>query len=362
MTLLNSLLLSLVSLLPAREYSKFELVYHGEIPAALGRFDVKSGHFREDKKECLVVQDSTCFRTFGFDAGAWKPSDTIPFAPTWDTFGINTWTVGDINDDARDEILSVAGHVLITYSWNGKSFVSQKQELPYFVDDIKVGDIANDGRNELVMLTYKRPFEGSYQWDSYGIVVARYSDTGILPVWNDNKELKIARNGSWPSDNLVCIADVMGVGHNQLLCAVGQSDVEANIYYVLQWSDGGLKRVNRLIIEDGKLVLDPSADDPRNFEYGSSIGDWIPAEIGGESGFLIPWYTATAGMERTDVLARIRQGKLEVADTLLRPGSHDFNAFWVDPDGRGKGILELFNYSGTDSSRFYREEGTERGP
>jgi hypothetical protein len=323
---------------------------------------VKSAHFREDNKECLVVRDSTGYRTFVFDAGVWKLGDTIPFESTGDTFPVSAWTVGDINNDSRDEIVSVAGHTFITYSWNGKSFIPKKQRLPYFVDDIVVGDIDHDGHNELVMLTYTRPFADTFQWDFYNVVIGRYTAAGFLQLWDDNRELKIARCGPVPSDHLVCIADVMSVGHNQLLCAGGQSDVSATIYLVFEWSGKGLARVNQFVVEDGKLILNPSADDPRDYEHGSSIGNWIPAETGGENVFLIPWFDDRGGLEKADVLARISEGRLEAADTLPRPAGPDFNTFWIDPDGRGKGVLDLPDDIDTDSFRFYREKGTDRKP
>jgi hypothetical protein len=372
-----TMLILLVLQTPVGGATGFRLVYKGDWPSALrtdgdwGR-GVQTAHLYDEPRDCLIRADSACFRVFQFDGKTWTQRDSIPFAASGDTSHISAWTIGDLGGKGHDEIISVAGKTLGVFSRKGNKFGCKRYRLPYLVDDVKVGDVNNDGRNELVMLTYERLFpdsEGSFR---YHVAVARVTGDSLTELWNDSASLGVY-HGEDGSDRLVCVADVKGVGFNQLLCRRGQSDVSATVYIVFNWEQGRLTGAGQFLIADTFLkgaemrgvLAPPFAQTPTLVEsdsfwnYGTPMGpvmgNWIPAEFNGKTTFLVPWFGYAACK-----LARIVHDTFQVLDTL--PDRDDFwyvQAYWIDPDGQGKGILraprENREYRGQPFD-FYRQK------
>jgi hypothetical protein len=353
-----TLLLLLALQTPLGGATGFNLVYRGDWPSVLrtdgdwGR-GVQSAHLYDESRDCLVRADSTCFRVFQFNGKTWTQRDTIPSASSGDTSDVSAWTVGDLGGKGQDAVIAVAGKTLGIYSRKGSKFGCTRYRLPYFVDDVKVGDVNNDGHNELVMLTYQRLFPDSEGSFHYHVVTARVTGDSFTELWNDSARLGVIRDEECGSDRLVCVADVKGVGRNQLLCARGQSDVSATVYVVFNWQKGRLTAAGEFLITDTLLSgaetrsvpAPPFAPTPMLVESDSGwndgspegpvMGDWIPVEFNGGSAFLVPWFGYA-----TCKLARIAHDTFQVLDTL--PDRDDFlyvRAYWLDPDGQGKGIL-----------------------
>lgn len=366
---LGSVALLLLALqTPVGGATGFKLVYQGDWPSVLrtngdGGRGVQVAHLYDEPRDCVVRADSTCFRVFQFDDRTWTQRDSIPFALSGDTSSISAWTVGDLLGKGQDGIIAVAGNTLGIYSRKGNRFDCTRYRLPYAVDGIKVGDVNNDGHNELVMLTYDRLYPDSVPWFYYIVAVARVIGDSFTEFWNDQASLGVERNDECGLDRLVCIADVKGVGRNQLLCARGQSDISATVYLLFDWARGRLTGTREFFIADTLLngVVSPTlVESDTGWSDGtpvSVLGDWIPAQFDGKTAFLVPWYDGNYK------LARIARDSFEVLDTL--PGSKNLlhvRAYWIDPDGQGKGILRAPGETRPPNSPaqpfdFYRRKG-----
>jgi len=361
---------------PDEDLLEFKLVYEGNFSSDITYFQpwrrrnyfqsCRSANLFGDKQDYLIVDiniikniiekrsASSYFEIFQFTDNEWKSFYKIPLADT--DLNITTWTTGDLDKDGKDEIIIFVNETIKRYEWDGEQFKMTIYEFPYLVDDVLVGDIDNDNLNELVLFYYEdpkcdrnEPPECRYH---LGVAKYDYDNEKISLFWTDNGKFGYLHSHVIPPDNLICIADVGNVGHNQLLVAEAQSDVSPTRYNLLSWEEKELKLLKSFRILNRTIITERQVEE---WEGRASflIGKLIPIEVKGKRMFL-------AGEESsgktTTVLIETEDNELRVIKRIFdhsgwaRPNK----VFWMDIDGKGKGVLQLIMDKDEIKYMFYR--------
>ena len=251
-----------------------------------------------------------------------------------------SWTTGDIDGSGQDEIVAFRDRTILVYRWNGTKFALSRYAFPYLVDDAIIGDVNNDGHNELVVLGYDP------KGYIYNLCVVRLQGRRAAIVFNDSGRFGFVKFTIVPPDWLVCIADLVGDGTNQLVAAEEQSDMGPTHYSILKWASGKL-----VLVHKGEFAGENRAVFPALFK------DLIPVKLTG-----VPMLVATelggiSGVRH--LLVRMKQDTYLAADTVFQDSGNvgPDEAFWLNIDGRGKGVLQvMMPTSGQAEYRFYRAE------
>jgi hypothetical protein len=325
-------------------------IYQGIWQDSLNSFAIMPLRLSGFNRECVVTSSSNHLEVIQFVGDSWRNIAHIPFTHIYhDYHNSLRWTTGDLDGDGSDEIITCYDSFVNQYSWNGKEFQGKTAEFRYLVEQVRIGDINNDGDNELVFFCGESlPHERiGYP---YHLCIAKWKDSRLNILWDDSAKLDYAVRNM--PDFLILIADVVNTGYNQLLLSRSQSDVSPTAYNLLKWND-----------KKGRLELNKS------FKISNQI---LPADTHHN---IMPYLTSKLNsitQNDTTFLSGIfvSSGKQHIefcywlfkikGDSLIqtRPIFHDYpgGTCFINLDGKGVGVLVIWREppSTTNMFRFYR--------
>ena len=337
----------------------FDQIYQGDFPVNLWGKQVRPAHLVVDQPDYLVTLDSTGYETFRFDSLTWHESGQIPFVQ--DSINrINrqpTWTVGDLNNDGADEIITWCGKTIVQYSFNGIDFTRNEYDFPLTVEQGVVGDIDNDGRNELVMFAFADSlywYAAGRRWGhALGLCVTRLDSGKLKLIWADGGQMGYKDYSAVPPDMLHFIAPFTERDHNQLVITTSQSDASASFYHVLSWDYAVLRKADEFYLINGKKVKElPYANIrkgedrreiinrlPSSFEeFPYSCGMISPLTLDGKQAFFDQQQFPRIGKQ---VILQPQEDHFKILPIIYSGFDRMMGSMWMDPDGKGKGFLGL---------------------
>ncbi len=329
---------------------QFSLVYQEYLPIAGLCSRVEAADLLGSKHECVIIESDGHLLIYQYREAIWDSLGQLRLVPEGSTVREAAWTVGDLDDDGRDEIIVCTARTIRHYRWTHNQFSETSYELAYFVDDILVGDVDNDSLNELVLFCYENPLRREDPGCRYHLCIAHLHESGLNISWTDKGELGYVKSNVIPSDNLVCIGDIENAGHSKLVVAEGQSDLSPTRYNLLIWNEGGLRLTKSFIVAKGTVVTEEHIEIPPWM-----TDDFRPMEIGQET--LLLGSMVHSGARLEEVVGRIVDGNLEILEGIsFHEGSVLPNRFcWINADGKGKGVLGIPHVrNGENKYVFYR--------
>ena len=232
-------------------------IYQGIWSDSLNPFAIMPLRLSGFDRECIVTSSSNHLEVIQFVGDSWQNISRIPFSVShYDYYGGYSWTTGDMDRDGWDEIIACHDSFVNRYKWNGSKFLKQTAVFPYLIEQVRIGDINNDGDNELVFFCGESlPHERiGYP---YHLCIAKWKDSRLNMFWDDSVKLDYAVRNM--PDFLILIADVINKGYNQLLISRSQSDVSPTSYNLLKWNDKtGSLELNKSFRITDKVVPDDS--------------------------------------------------------------------------------------------------------
>jgi hypothetical protein len=259
------------------------------------------------------------------------------------------WTSGDINSDGSDELLIALDTLILVYNRSSKTWVPDTTELPRAVRQMVVGDIDNDGRNELIACcdsTTNGRWQESWPGMKYCVYVCRLVNKTLQMLWTD--EAKLGYGEDEMPDYFWSVADFQNLGRNQLLVTRSQSDVSPTVYDLLEWSgnDKGLSRHASFFLSD--TVVPASSGESDIFPY--AVGRIQPFST--NSGTLVMVeFSDWDRSDSVDLDVALRQRLLRLTgndvqsfgNVWLQDGPMGSNCDYttIDPDGAGQGLLRV---------------------
>gem|GEM_PF-1632753 len=328
----------------------FDLVYEGRFPTCGLCSCLKAADLLGNKEEQTVVECGGRLGIYQFTGADWDTLKELEFSGDDSTDQV-AWSVGDLNDNGRDEVAVSVDRTIKLYEWVDNQVSEVTHRFPYLIDDILIGDANDDNSNELVLFCYQSPLRSEDTGCQYHLCIADLDSQHLHVSWTDKGRLGYIKSNVIPSDHLVCIADIENVGHNQLVVAEGQSDMSPTRYHLLSWDEDELKPVKSFIISKGTMVTEGHIEAPPWM-----IGDFHPIRMGGETVILASM--VHSGAQFKEVVAKVERGNFTILSELPRPDdwiSPNRLLCWIDIDGKGKGILGVARSGhGRNSYVFYR--------
>jgi hypothetical protein len=347
-------LLLLVVIHTVKNLPEFTLIHEGYLPAVIDDQHFTPANLLGKQQEFIVVKQNAYFEVFQFTGNSWKSFYEIPFGEGNSKnakIGKSiAWTIGDLNNNGKDEIIICIERTIKKYEWNGVQFKEMVYKFPYLTEDILIGDVNNDNLNDLVLFCYERPLNSEERGCKYYLCIAKLEKGRLSLLWTDKGKLGYVKSNVIPSDNLVCIADVENIGANQLVVAKGQSDVSPTKYNLLSWDKDELKFIKSLIISPEGDIITKGDIGAASF----SIGDLKPIKIAGKIMLLVPM--VDNNKFRQVIVKRENNGVI-ISKPIFEHSGWRFpnRIYWINLDGRGKGILRVINLgSGEVKYMFYR--------
>lgn len=338
----------------------FDLVRQGEFPAGLWGRGLKPAHLVKNQPDYLAVLDTSGFSAWRLVDTTWTEAAQVSFvqnsANRIDGRQI-TWTVGDLDNDGADEIVTWDSTSIIGFHFQGNSFIRRDYPFPLTVQQGVIGDIDNDGRNELVVFAFSEAMRQYVNGTKLGkildLCVMRLDSTSHLTlVYADGGTNGYLDRDVVPPDILHFIAPFTSSSVNQLVISLAQSDVSPTYYHVFSWDHEALWRLEKFHLINGRKVdelpwmnlrkdaqkrMRGEIQQPPEPEYPFSVGGLIPIILEGKP--------ATIDNEFDKGVFKPMALQPEGDHFKLRPiifsDSNPWagSAMWMDPDGHGKGLL-----------------------
>lgn len=325
-------------------------IYQGIWSDSLDPFAIKPLRLNGFDRECVVTTSNNHLEVIQFIGDTWQYISRIPFSLShYDYYGGYSWTTGDLDKDGTDEIITCHDSLVSQYKWNGKNFLAQTAVFPYLIEQVRIGDINNDGDNELVFFCGESLPHDRIGYP-YHFCIAKWKDSRLNMIWDDNTKLDYGVSNM--PDFLILIADVVNTGFNQLLLSRSQSDVSPTEYNLLLWNS-----------EKRNLEFNKSFRITNQIVPGDSYISSLPFISGrldyftkGDTTFL-SGMMFSAGEKYLEYCYNIL--KIE-KDSLVQvlPIFHNLTSStcFIDLDGKGIGIFLIWRElpSTTNMFRFYR--------
>ena len=324
------------------------------------------------KFDLLIVRDSTGFDIYEFSNDNWQFINNLPnkqIAYSQDKPSL--WTIGDLNNNGLDEIITWIDSSIITFEWNGDTFVKRVLDYSREIEQAIIGDIDNDNLNEMILFCYGKKLNESFPAFCYYICIVELVQNELKSIWTDEWTLGYGYSYVVPPDKLICIADITNMGCNQLAIILSQSDVSPSRYDLFQWKNNELV----LISSPFDINIQENGIKPQNrdnvFIPGKPpgtidsyfIGPFLPIKLDSKTlilGVRTCVRTSDRGslMSFEHVLFRMGNGKSTVVTKLPDYGpvlTVPVQTLWMDPDGNGIGVLGI-ELKGLQESvlKFYR--------
>ncbi|GEM_PF-5890800 len=259
------------------------------------------------------------------------------------------WTSGDMTSDGNDEVVIALDTLVVIYRWSGTTFVPETMTLPRAACQMVVGDIDNDGRNELIACcdtTTNGRWREGYPGMRYCVYICRLAGKELEVIWNDSA--KLGYGEPIMPDYFWSVADFQNVGHNQLLVTRSQSDVSPTIYDLLEWNRDASSLVRRTSFLISDTIASTSG---RTWDvYPYAIGRMQPLRTDLGTIVMVE-YGDTGTSSWGDYGTVFRQRLLRISGGAVR----SFGEIWYQeypycsnfygtlaPDGRGNGIIYIW--------------------
>ena len=325
-------------------------IYQGVWQDSLNPFAIKTLRLPGFDRGCVVTTSSNHLHIIQFISDSWQNISRIQFSMShYDYYGGYSWITGDLDNDGTDEIIACLDSLVNKYKWNGKKFLAQTALFPYLIEQVRVGDVNNDGENELVFFCGESlPHERiGYP---YHLCIAKWKDTELNILWDDS--IKLGYGVRNMPDFLILIADVINKGYNQLLISRSQSDVSPTAYNLLKWNDKkGFLEFNKSFRITDKIVPSDSHIHSLPFISGR-LNSLTKDDTTFLSGFMV-----TEGEKHSEFYYDI----LKIEGDSLIQARPIFNGLtsgtcFIDIDGKGIGLLVIWREPPTTTHqfRFYR--------
>jgi len=346
----------------------FDLVYEGIFPENLWGDQIKAGKLVEGKPETLVTLDSAGFEIFQFTDSLWKRLDRLPFvqetANRMDRR--STWTIGDLDNDGIEEIVTWSGKTVLQFKARADSFITCTYDFPYVIQQGLIGDIDNDCRNDLVAFCLDenlyRYYEDRLFGGTFRLCVLELDAGDLNLTWTDDGNLGYIWSTIVPPDRLQLIAPFPDGNENKLLVSRSQSDMSPTTYDLLAWGGEVLERVQTFKIFNGCILGQdqwpeyPSKPKSRKSPVVAPLpGEWTgranindPSICGALQSITVAGRRAFLGMQippgTNNRVVLIPKGDYFTVHPLAAredrwiPG---MASLWMDLDGLGEGILAL---------------------
>ncbi len=258
---------------------------------------------------------------------------TVDPKPCRDVLIDQSWTIGDLNNDGRDEIIISKGNILRLYELKDNKLIESKYELPLPADQIVAGDVNNDGTDELVLFCHKG-FPG-FDWRvaRHYIQIVRPKGKGLSVIWSDEGKLGYKLYEAMLPDRFHCIADIKNRGNNQLVISRMQSDVRSMTYDLFEWNGSSLTRTGSFKIAGGTLI-----ESGRNNKEPFVSGPLMPLLTDRETVFLAPTFCKRYILRI--YIAEIKDERLITFEPLFKTEPSDAVG-WIDLGGGQRGVVRI---------------------
>jgi hypothetical protein len=191
---------------------------------------------------------------------------------------------GDVDGDGIDEFVIAIGRTISKYKLtNGTLALTAVASIrpdpgsgPFWVTDGCIGDIDNDGRNEiLISATRLRPPAcAGDSWSPVVLFVCRWDKDSLVQLWNDEGALKLEQpDFDYVYEFMLSVADPRNSGANRLILLEGTGDdVHPAVFRDVVWRDGRLTDDGLFQLRDGRLQREYWNKETHNAATGCVFG------------------------------------------------------------------------------------------
>lgn len=321
-------------------------IYQGVWQDSLNQFAIVPLRLSGFNRQCLVTSSSNHLEVIQLVGDSLQIISRIPFSMSYyDQDGAYTWTTGDLDNDSSDEIIACHDSLVNCYIWNGKKFLPQTAIFPYLIEQARIGDINNDGANELVFFCGESLPHDIIGY-RYHLCIAKWRDSTLKMLWDDSTRLDYGVRNT--PDFLILIVDVVNTGQKQLLVSRSQSDMSASKYNLLKWDD-----------KKGSLELNKSFRITNQIVPGDSYIRSLPF-ISGKLNYLtkddttiLSGIMVTAGEKYSEChynIFKIEDDSLIQVHTIFHKLTS--STCFIDIDGKGVGLLVIWREPPSSTSMF----------
>jgi hypothetical protein len=152
-------------------------------------------------------------------------------------------------------ILNKTG-VQISEYVNGKT-TSRIFRFDEIIDKAGLGDINNDGTDELILFSHKKESETNYTDMPNGYIfnlnVYKIGDDKADLLWSDNGTLQYGNPDVTPPDDMGSVGDIDNSGQNILIIRHARSDMSPAVFDFLQWENNALSIQQTISFEADKV-------------------------------------------------------------------------------------------------------------
>jgi hypothetical protein len=267
--------------------------------------------------------------------------------------------LSDINKDNKDEIIVCLddNKTIRTYYWDVDNFRNTDITIPDFKDGLIVGDINNDGQNDIIFTSRENDpsYNEGYEEDiplRLNIWTFNKSINKFELLWCDNGQLEF--KSYFHSPSLSCVADVDGSGINRIITKQDFSDVSPWAFSFLVWKEDKIEYEQRDLSFTGRNILNTSALKENidnlaqlfiyNIDFlNKNDHEFVVADISKTIG-LNPFFKKVTGKIEGDTFLILN---LYNKTDMLAPKTYKLNL-----DGKGVGTFEIDEE--VKQWRFYR--------
>lgn len=253
----------------------------------------------------------------------------------------NAMTYGNLFGDNSKAFYVVYKNRIEQYKYNGKKFLKQEFKLPvlYTPKQAKIGDIDNDGKNELVVFVS----------DKEGRFTSSEKLSLIIYKTNEKSELTVAYFGTFSykggqnPDTLVCIDDIYNTGQNKLVIKLGKSDVGPSEYKVLSFQNNKLYK-ERILDQSNNITLLDMEDTSNNPEWQNKItNDFSIIKLNEKNYIIASMLPQTATASNTMAILSLTEKKLIIyAEIRLGSSSGALNMLPLNLNGKNANSCLLY--------------------
>jgi len=185
-----------------------------------------------------------------------------------DIIRVNDIAVGDVDNDGMQEVVVTAGHSLCIFKWNGREYDQKRVPFKLRAEQVSIGDVDNDQKNELLlsevnMRTEGESLESISIWTWNGLALARKSESHGHAWIADFKILDLDADGK----NELLVAEAVereghgGIHYGSMINVYRYSagelvgDAHASIKYRDFWTMPYPKIAVRRVNGEKKIIL-----------------------------------------------------------------------------------------------------------
>jgi len=246
----------------------------------------------------------------------------------------NAMAYGDLFGDNTKAFYAIYKNRIEQYKYNGKKFVKQEFKLPvlYTPKQAKIGDIDNDGKNELVIFVSDKEGISAASSEKLSLIIYKPNEKGELTVAYFGT---FSYKGGQNSDSLVCIDDIYNTGQNKLVIRMGKADIAPSEYKILSFQSNKLYK-ERVLDQSNNITLLDLEDTAHNPEWQNKIkNDFSIIKLNGKNYLLAPMLPQTANPSNTMAVLSLTDKKLIIyAEIRLGSSSGALNILPLNLSGK----------------------------